>query len=267
MTATTGKQYGLGFRYAVLFALNSSGSPAATDTTAYEGVQAVGAKTFNLNIPDPQKFTHVGDDSALQVDYLPSTEAVSADLTVAQDNNDVYALVTNTNEVTIGEKTIVGIGTSQQGSESQVTLLAYQQSLDENGVRNYRWFLIPKATLYPKPGGLGPNPAEHGYTVSPTVVSAYPWETAFASGTEGFITTQILKGQAVYKPKLVAWLSATATTEFDLPSDTLCADTGKMNIWVDGVEQTEDITKATDSVQFTTAPGNAKRVVCFYEHE
>lgn len=267
MTASTGKQYSVGARHCQILALNSDGSPAADGTTAYEGVQVVGEKAFNLNVPDARKFTHIGDDNPIQVDYLPPTEAISAEMTVSQDNNEVYALVTGTNEVTVGEQKLVGLGTDQQGSEPQVTLLTYQQSLDENGARNYRYFLIPKATLYPKPGGMsGDNVTEHNYTVSPAVVTSYPWETDFASGTEGFIRTQVLKGQSVYKPKLVAWLATTDQTEFDLPTDYPAQATGKMTLFVDGVEQTEDTTAGTTQIQFTTAPGNASRVVCFYEH-
>lgn len=266
MTASTGKQYSVGARYACIYALNTSGSPAATDTSAYGGVQVTGLKTFNLNISDPRKFTHVGDDNPIQVDYLPPTEAASAEMTVAQDNDEVYALITSTKSVTVGESKVVGVGTSKQGSESQVALLVYQQSLDENGARNYRWFLIPKATLYPKVGGMGDNVTEHSYTISPAVVTKYPWEKAFAENTEGFIRTQILKGQSVYKPRMVSWLASTADTTFTLETAYPAAATGKMVVWVDGTEQTSDITKATNEIQFTTAPGNTKRVVCFYEH-
>jgi hypothetical protein len=267
MTEATGKNYPVGMRHAIIFALNSNGSPAATLTTAYEGVQIVGSKAFNLNIPDPRKFTHVGDDGPIQSDYLPPTEAASAEISASQDNNAVYALATGTTEVTIAESKVVGIGTSKQGSEPQVAALCYQQSLDENGARNYRWYLIPKATLYPKPAGMGENPIDTTYTVNMAVVTKYPWEKAFTANTEGFIRSQVLKGQSVYKPKIVAWLATTGQTEFVLPTSYPAQATGKMALFVDGVEQTENTTAGTTQIQFTTAPGNAKRVVAFYEHE
>lgn len=266
MAATSGKQYGVGMRYATLFVLNSNGSPAATGTTPYSGVQIVGAKVFDLTIPDPRKISHTGDDRVLQVDYLPPTDAISGELTAAQDDAAVYAALSGTAVATVGESTVVGLGTSQQGSEPQVGLLMYQQSLDETGTRNYRWYLLPKATLYSHPQGMNENPSEQKFTISPAVVTKHLWETAFSVATDGFTESQALKGQSRYKPSIISWLASTATTSFSLPTAVPAADTAKMTVWVNGVAQTSGVTKATDSVQFSTAPGNAARVVCFYEH-
>ncbi len=264
MSSVTGKQYGVGARHARIFALNSSGSPAATNTTPYSGVQVVGAKAFTLNIPDPRKISHQGDDRVLQVDYLPAVEAISAELTTSQEDQTAYALLTGTSKVTVGESTLVGLGTSQQGFEPQVGLLLYQQSLDETGTRNWRYVLIPKATVYPHPGGMNENPSEHRFIVSPAVVSKHLWETAFSSGVEGFTEAQALVGAARYKPLMDSWVAATATTTFTL--STTAADTAKMAVWVEGAAQTAgDVTKGTTQVQFVTAPGNNKRVMCFYE--
>lgn len=266
MTASSGKQLGVGLRHAVIFELNSSGSPAATDTTAYEGNQIVGAQAYDLTIPDPRKITHVGDDRPLQVDYLPPNEAMSAELRAARDDFDVLAILSSTSQVTVGEAKVVGLATDQQGSEPQVGLLCYQQALDDSGQRSWRWYLLPKATVYVHPKGMDENASEHRYMVSPAVVSAHMWETAFASGTEGFTQAQMLLGMSEYKPKIVAFLASTADTTFTLPSSYPAAATGKMVVWVDGTEQTSGVTKATDSIEFTTAPGNNKRVVVFYEH-
>lgn len=268
MANVSGRQYGVGMRHAVVFALNASGSPAATTgnsgTTAYSGMQIVGAKAFNLTIPDPRKITHVGDDRPLQVDYLPAIEAISGDLTVSEENQDAYALLSGTSRVTVGETTVVGLGTSQQGFEPQVGLLLYQQALDEQGTRQWRFALLPKVNLYAHPGGFSENPAEHQFIISPAVVSKHLWETAFALNAEGFTQSQGLVGQSRYRPAIDAWLASTATTTFNLSR--VAGDTAKMAVWVDGVAQTSGITKGTTQIQFTTAPGNNKRVVVFYEH-
>lgn len=265
MTAVSGKGVGVGLRRAFVFALNASGSPAATDTTAYEGVRIVGGQAYDLTIPDPRKITHPGDDRPIQVDYLPALDAVSGELRAARMDEDVYALLSGTNVLTVGESKFVGIGSDQQGSEPQVGLLCYQQFLDENGSRTWRSFLVPKATIYPHPNGLNESPSTNRFIVSPAVVQKHIWETAFASGTEGYEETQVLMGIHKYKPKLVAFLASTGTTTFTLPTSSPCADTAKMSVWVDGTEQTSGITKATNQVEFTTAPGNNKRVVVFYE--
>jgi hypothetical protein len=254
----------VGMRYAVLFALNASGSPAATNTTAYEGLQIVGARAFDLTIPDSRKITHVGDDRPLAVDYLPPTEGVSAELRVARNDYDVYAALTGTTVITVGESKAIGISTSKQGFEPQVGLMLFQQALDDDGTRHWRSFILPKATVYPHPNGMNDNPSEHRFLVSPAVVEKHLWEKAFAAATEGYTDAQLLEFMTRYKPKIVAFVTATATTSLSLPASYPAADTAKVAIWVDGVAQTA-WTVATDAISTGTAPGNNKRVVVFYE--
>jgi len=199
------------------------------------------------------------------VDYLPALDAVSGELRAARLDTDVYALLTGTKEITIGESKFIGVGHDLQGSEPQVGLLCYQQALNDSGARVWRAIMIPKATIYAHPQGMNESPAVSRFLVSPAVVTKWLWETAFSAATEGFSEAQALIGMHAYKPKLIAFVAATATTTFTLPTDAPCADTAKLNVWVDGTAQTADITKATTQVQFTTAPGNNKRVVMFYE--
>lgn len=265
MTAVSGKLVPVGLRRATVMALNASGSPAATDTSPYEGATIVGAQAFDFNIPDPRKITHVGDDRPIQVDYLPSLEAVSGELRAARMDTTIYALLSGTNAVTVGESKFIGVATSQQGSEPQVGLLCYQQALDETGARVWRSLLMPKATLYAHPSGMNEQAAVNRFIVSPAVVSKHLWETAFSLSTEGYTDAQALVGYHQYKPKIVAFLASTATTTFLLPTASPAVNVSKMSVWVDGTVQSADITKATTGVVFTTAPGNTKRVVIFYE--
>lgn len=264
MSAVSGKLLPVGMRHATIFELNTSGSPAATNTTAYEGLTMVGARSFDLTIPDARKITHVGDDRPLAVDFLPPTEAVSGELRAARNDYDVYAMLTGTEVLTVGEAKAIGIGTSAQGFEPQVGLLLYQQALDDAGARHWRSFLIPKATIYPHPNGMNDNPSENRFIISPAVVTSHLWEKAFASTTDGFSDAQVLEFMTKYKPKIVAFLAATASTTFTLPSSYPAADTAKVAIWVDGVAAT-GWTVATNQVATGTAPGNNKRVVVFYE--
>ena len=267
MAAVSGKLVPVGLRRATIFELNATGSPLAVSTTAYEGYTIVGAQAFDLNIPDARKITHPGDDRVLQVDYLPALDAVSGELRAARADFDVYAILTGTKVVTVGESKYVGVGHSKQGSEPQVGLLCYQQALDDAGARHWRALMIPRATIYPHQNGMNESPSVNRFIVSPAVVTKWLWETAFADATEGYTEAQALVGMHKYKPKLIAFVAATATTSFVLPADAVCADTAKMNVWVDGVAVAADITKLTTALQFTTAPGNTKRVVIFYETE
>jgi len=265
MTTATGKQYGVGLRHAVIFELNTSGSPAAPDEALYSGVEIVGPKVFDLTIPDPRKITHIGNDRPLQVDFLPPTEAMSAELTVAEENHDLIARLTNTNQITVGESSVIGLATDQQGFEPQVCLLLFQQSLNAAGARNWRWFLMPKATIYPHPSGMSEAEAEHRFLVSPAVVTAYPWETAFAVGTEGFTEAQILVGQSEGKPNLVAFLADGVEDAFLFDTTKPATAVGKISVWIDGVLTTTGFTAAVTGLTFTSAPAENKRIVVFYE--
>lgn len=269
MSTATGKNFAVGARRVIFFALNANGSPAATDTTPYNGVQMVGVQDVNLTIPAPQKITHLGDDRPLAIDYLPAKDAVSGDMTLSEEDQAVYAVMTATNEITVGETSMVGLKTSQQGLEPQVGLLTIQQALDNNGVRNWRWFLMPKAILYPAPGSQNDKGAIHKWTISPAIVTAHLWETAFNASTEGFVSAQGLIGQSAYIPNLAAWLAATATTTFPMPTAEPAINTTKMVVTINGAvpgTAVGTVTKATTQIVFQTAPGNLARVVCFYEH-
>lgn len=267
MTAIDGKLVPVGLRRATIFALNASGSPAATQTTYYAGLQIVGAQAFDFNIPDARKITHVGDDRPVQVDYLPALDAVAGELRAARLDTAIYSLLSGTLETTVGESKFVGVGHSEQGSEPQVGLLMYQQALDSTGARVWRSILVPKATLYAHPSGMNESASVNRFIVSPAVVSKHLWETSFALLTEGFTEAQALVGYHQYKPKIIAFLATTGQTAFLLPAASPSVNVSKIAVWVDGAAVTENITKATNEVDFTTAPGNAKRVVIFYETE
>lgn len=269
MTAVTPKNFAVGARRVVFFALNSNGSPAATNTSPYNGVQMVGVQDVNLTIPAPQKITHLGDDRPLAIDYLPAKEAMSGEMTLSQEDQSIYALMTGTNAVVTGEASLVGLKTSQQGNEPQVGMITIQQALDASGARNWRWFLMPKVILYPAPGSMNDKGAVHKWTISPAIVTNHLWETAFDSATEGFLSAQGLIGQSAYIPNLVAWLAATATTQFAMPANEPAINTAKMVVTINGAAPgtaVGTVTKATTQITFQTAPGNLARVVCFYEH-
>ena len=58
-----------------IFALDANGYPAAPDTTAYEGVQVIAAKTVGLTDPEPRRIPYTGDGQVFDVDVAPPLEA------------------------------------------------------------------------------------------------------------------------------------------------------------------------------------------------
>lgn len=267
MSAPSGKNLSVGLRHAQIFALNATGLPAATATTVYAGLQISGAKTFEVTLPETRKITHSGDDRVLNVDQLPSLDGSSAELRAARNDYDVYALLTDTKELTVGESKIIGMATSKQGNEPQIGMLLFQQSLDAvSGARLWRSFLIPKALVFPKPGGMNENPAEHVFTVQPQVVSKHIWGKAFADADEGYTSAQILEMQTENKPKIVAFKADGTEDEFLFEVAYPAISTGKVTVWVDGVLTSAGITVSVDKVAFTVAPADGKMIVVLYEY-
>lgn len=262
---------GVGFRHCQVFGLDSDGYPAATDATVYEGLRISGAKALTINDPEPRQITHTGDDRVIALDVLPPQEAVTGELKVAKVNDVVDALLTGQSSFTVGEAKLFGVGTNERGNEVQVGLLAYRQTLDTDpesanfGARRWEFRLMPKALLVPREGSLDENPEERAYGVYPQFVTKHLWGVSFTDDTEGFTQAQVIRGVSEYKPNVGAFQGDGTTTVFDFASDDQAASTDKIMVWVDGVEQTSGITKATDKITFTAAPSSGAMIVVFYE--
>lgn len=265
MTAPTGKQLPVGLRHVQVFELDSSGYPKATSTTVYEGLEIVGPKAYELNLPDARVITHTGGDGVLDNDFLPPTEAPTGVLRAARNDYDVYAVLTGTLVQTIGEAKMIGINTSKQGFEPELGMFMYQQSKDENGGRVWRSFVMPKARIHAKPSGMNENPAEATFQVLPSKVSKHLWGTAYSLVVDGFTRAFLKELETQYQPWIVAWKGNDVVTKFTFHADRQAVATTKIHgVWVNGVLDAT-VTKETDGVTPTTKPGSGDMVVCLYE--
>jgi len=277
MAAPANIKSGVGFRHCQIFTLTTSGLLAAVDDTAYEGLQISGARGLTLPIPEPQQINHYGDDRIFAVDRLPPNESISGTLTVGKNNFDVDALITGQNVVTIGETKFFGRATDKQGSEAQVCMIAWRQTLDTtpgaSRVRRWDVRLMPVCQIIPmNPSFDASNPEEMTYTVRPQVVSAYPWGIPFAEGVEGYTEGQLIDATTEYKPKLIAFLGDAAAVAFSLPAAAPAVSTAKMQVWhtVAATGVTADVTGtvilAVDSVTFALAPAAGDTITVWYEY-
>lgn len=275
MAAPSNKKSGVGFRHCQIFALDANGFLAASSTTAYEGLQVSGVRNLTLDIPDPRKINHVGDDRVFAIDQLPPTDGASGQMVVGKNNFDVDALATGAKAATIGEAKFFGRGTDKQGSEAQLCMLVWRQALNtEPGASRVRYWdirLLPICQLIPKNPGFSENPEEMTYTIWPQVVAKYPWGTAFTEATEGMTEAQILDATTIYKPKLIAFKGSGTEDEFTLPATAQAVATTKMKVWhyvaLTGVttDVTATVTLAVGSVTFTVAPADGDIITVFYE--
>jgi hypothetical protein len=265
MTAPSGKLLPVGLRHVQLFELNAAGLPNATATTPYEGLEIVGPKTYELNLPDARTIAHEGGDGVLDTDTLPPKEAPTGTLRAARNDYDVYAAITGTKVRTLGEAKLIGIATSKQGYEPEFGMLLYQQAKSETGGRVWRGHILPKTRLIVKPSGMVESPAEHTFQVLPSKVTKAIWGTAFTLDDDGFTRSFYHELNTQYQPWLVAWKGDNVATDFLFHADRPAVATTKISgVWIDGVIDAT-VTKAVDKITPTTKPGAGSIIVALIE--
>ena len=276
--ATTKIATGAGFRHVQVLPLDANSLPlvGAAGSTGDIGKTASGAKTLTLNVPDAQTITHTGDDRVINIDMLPATEGVTAELTTGKTNLELDALLTNVEVFTLGEMQAMLHQTDQQGCEIQVCLLAYRAAQDADpssatkGARRWVWVMMPSAIVFPKPASMEEgNPDENSYMVVPQTVTAWPWAIAFSDTTEGATEAQLARGISEGPPLLEAWEGDGTETEFDLSETARSTDAVKVYHWVAATKTASDVTSSvtitTSSITFSTAPASGDKIIAFYE--
>ncbi len=261
MTAPTERTLNYGLRFANVFELNSSGTPKASAATYYEGLQFYGSTAFELTVPEARKLTGLGEDGITTVVYLPPNEGVSGVLNVEAADPALAAVLDGTKVASLGEITLLGLGTNQQGFEPQVGLM-FQQAARGLATGKTYWhsFWIPSAQVVRKSGGMNAEKAITNYQVAPNRTSKHLWGTSFSVSVEGFTASQVVETWSNYPIRLASFLAEVATVEFAFPTTTPAVQTTGIKVFVDGVAVTTGITLAVDKVTFTSAPGAGKRV-------
>lgn len=270
MTVTSGKQYAVGMRHAQIFALDADGYPNAPSTTAYEGLEIVGAKAFDVTIPDARRIFHTGNDRLLAQDFLPVLEGASAVLRASRNDYDVYAVLTGTNEATIGEAKVIGYGTDQQGSEPDVGMLLFQQSKDGTAkTRRWRAYILPVTNAIIKAASMNDSPAEYEFQILPQVVSAHLWGVTFSASTEGFTEAQLVETMTTTKPWIASWaVEAASDTVYLFNTARKATSTAKIHaVALEGtaLELTTDYTATTAGITLVATPAAGEILVAFYE--
>jgi hypothetical protein len=267
MTAATGKQFPVGLRYGSAFQLNTSALPQAPTTSAYDGLQFVGSKAFELTLPPPRSVVHLGEDRVLATDYLPSLDAATAVLRVSRYDMGLNAILMNVNSFLIGEQELMPWQTDQQGNEADVALFLYQQSLEgSTKVRNWRAFFLPSTRCVPTPGGMTDSPQDMVYNVAINPVSQHLWGTDLAVITEGVTELGVLEVHTEKRPFFTAWRANGAATNFTFSASKQAFSTAKIAAaWNNGTDVTGTITKATTGITFGVAPTDGNIICCLYE--
>jgi hypothetical protein len=261
MTAPTERTLNTGLRYACTFELNASGTPKASSTTAYEGLQFQGSTAFELNVPDARKLTGLGEDGITQVVYLPPTDGVDGKLNTEGADPSLSVLLDGTKIATVGEISLVGMGTDKQGFEPQVGLMLYQLATGLiTGKQYWHTYFLPSAKVIRKPGSMTTEKASTSYQIAPNRVNAHLWGADFSTAVEGYLSAQVVEAWSNYPLRLASFLADGTAVDFIFPVNTPAVATAGIVIFVDGTLTTAGITKTITKVTFTVAPTLGQRI-------
>lgn len=268
MANTSGYQYPVGVRRIQIYELNANGTPLGTiPGSPYVGYQLKGAKTYGFNSQEPRKFTHVGDDQALQIDFLPALQAGDAEIAVSAMDYTAIAKLSGVKVFTVGEASAIPLATDRQGFEPLVGMMIYQQSKDrDTGLRRWRVALLPSVQCVFLQPGMGADLIDARYKISPTISNKHIWGTALLTATEGALTSQGIELMTEGLPQLGAFVGDGVVVLFNFPTGIVAVSTAKITVWKNDVLVVAGLTKTINGFTFAVAPLVGDRIVYFVEY-
>lgn len=269
---------GVGARYAEAFILDATtGLPAVAfnSGTLVGGTLVEGIKTFTYTSPEPQQFTHYGDDRPFAKDSLPPTEVGSFVITTAKSNLAFDAFTEGTKEVTLDTVVKARAGaTDNRGSEPRLLVNVFRQALDtQKGsstfgkLRQWHSALIPSTRVVNQMQSMEQGITTKTYNGIPTPVTYTPWNQAFDSTTWGATQGEYIELIHDYKPVWAFGQGNGTLTVFALPKPPI--DVAHTHAWVNGTLATVSSvnTSATaPTMTLSVAPTGSAFIAACIEH-
>lgn len=273
------RYFASGTRLSVFYELNqTTGRLKAPITHApYYGLVLYGPKGLNLNITEPRKITHVGQDRPLQIDWLPALEAMDAELTVSATELNVEAAVNGTKTETVGTAKLAPVLSSQQGFEPQVACWFARQTENISGLRRWESYVFSAAKVIYMPSSFTDATGDIRYKIAPAISTRKIYGEAWSSASNGATTAQMGQFASNNYPYLVGWQSGLSDVLYSFDTDKPALTTGSvLGVWVNDVlTPSSDYTVAVTGITFATAPGldsnpadsdtPGKIITCLYE--
>lgn len=275
MSAPSGNIVAVGLKHMRVYALSAYGMPAATGASAavYEGVQIQGAQSYEIKTPDARRISFKGDDMVLAQDVLPRQEPSTGTLKFAVDNHAAYALLSSTKRAVIGESSVVGYGTSKQGTEPVVAVLGYQQAKDiATGTRQWHGIIVPSTQAIINAPSMTDGEMQYEVSMLPSGASHHLWGPAFTNSVEGYTSAEVIETVTDNIPHVVSWLGDNVVTKVLFSTSRPAVSVAKIHaIYLVSVvgavtDITSTATKAVDGITPAVKPGAGEMVVCFYEY-
>jgi hypothetical protein len=268
------RYFASGTRLAIFYELDqTTGRIKAANMTPYYGLVVFGPKALTVNVTEPRKITHVGQDRPLQIDWLPALEAMDAELTVSATELNIESAVMGVKTETLGTAKLVPLQSSQMGFEPVLGAWFARQTENISGLRRWESYVFSASKIIFLPSAMTDGAADLRYKIAPSIASKKLWGDSWSMATNGATTAQVGQFATTGYPYLVAWKSGSSDVTFpfdtDKPADNATA--ASLGVWVnDTLAASSDYNKATTGITFHVAPGLdtdnvGKIVTCLYE--
>lgn len=268
---------GVGARYGVILANDTTTGypvPSATTAAPMTGVEVQGIKSLSANDPEPQRFTHYGNDSVLAQDTLPGTEGGSFTITTAKSNMLFDVAVEGTKVRAVDGVQMRLANSDNRGNEPLVTAMFYRQALDvKRGsstfgkLRQYHVVIYPAVRISPASQSMEQGITDKTYNATPTNAQYTSWNEQLNTTNWGASQGEYIEAVTDYHPRLNAWVGNGTLTGFALSHTPVSSS--YLHVWVDGTLTTPSAvnTSATNpAFTLSTAVGtNLKQIFALIE--
>lgn len=256
MAAPGKKIFPLGLEAGRIYKLNADGMPDATSTTAYDGVPIGGPTVFTMDNVEREQVAHPGNNGVLQYDSLPGIAPLAGSLAGSRIDLDTLALVTDTVVRVTGETNrVLRMTDTEDAGLPDFGMVIYTQAKGKTGsTRTYLSKVFPSVTLAPQNSGMQRERQDPtNYQITFSKVTADMTGEAFSVVADGAKSGVYYDAESFYRPHYAAFLADGTEDEFVFTATLQAANTTDMQVYVDGVERTTNLTKATSKVTFTTS--------------
>lgn len=233
---------GVGARYGVVLVLDENGLPfqETPSATPERGIEIEGIKTLTANDPEPQRFTHYGDDSPFAQDSLQPQTVETFAISTAKTNLVLDTYLEGAVVRQYGSAFRFRVANSdQRGNEPLVMGVFYRQALDtdKNSVtfgrkREWNVRIYPSTRIAPITHSFETGIVDNTYQATPTPTSYTPWGEDIDTSNWGASRGSHLEGVMDYQPRVNVYAGNGTLTSWTLSHTP--ADSNNLLVWVGG---------------------------------
>lgn len=269
----------VGLRYVRIALRDTDGTidvPAAQAVAAgYNGLRAHKAVALTAAIPEPNRVVAPGDDRVYHTFMLPPEEGVGGELRTTVFDTELVALITGTQQWGSSPIRKVGLATDKQGEEKSCIAWGSSMAVDMDPVTNrkvqaWQTYIFLDAMFSPvAPPKERATVGEMRYAMVANDSLTDEKGTGFNTTINGFTQGPMVVVTTRGKFGMCAWVQASSTTVFNLPSGEFPLYAGSTpEVWVDGVYQSAGVTvdATAGTVTFDSAPADGAKIIALYEY-